>query len=93
MFWLHSSTYFHRSAKLLEEPFCVGTRTEKKADCASTQTNALVTLVFEVLAVAVVHQQGVWVVLADPLHLLHVERALGLHPLPFTATRHWDGQA
>ena len=46
----------------------------------------------EVLAIAVVQQQGVWVVLANPLHLLHVEGALGLHPLPLPAARDRDGQ-
>lgn len=65
----------------------------QEVNVRALRTDALVTLVLEVLAVAVVKQQRVWIVLADPLHLLHVKRALGLHPLPFAATRHWDGQA
>ena len=54
--------------------------------------SVLVALVFEVFAVSVVQQQGVRVVLADPLHLLHVKRALSLHPLPLPAPRNRDGQ-
>lgn len=47
----------------------------------------------EVFAVALVQKQGVRVVLADPLHLLDVERALGLYPLALPTSRDGDGQA
>lgn len=54
--------------------------------------HSLVALVLEVLAVAVVQQQSVGVVLVDPLHLLDVKRALGLHPLALPASGDGDGQ-
>lgn len=40
----------------------------------------------EVFAVTVIQKQSVRVVLADPLHLLHVECALGFDPFPFSAS-------
>lgn len=42
----------------------------------------------EVLAVAVVKQQGIRVVLADPLHLLNIKCTLGFYPLALSAS--WD---
>ena len=56
------------------------------------KTHRLVALVLEMFAVAVVQKQGVGVVLADPLHLLNIKRALSLHSLPLPAPRNRDGQ-
>ena len=53
----------------------------------------LVALVLEVFTVAVIQQQGVRVVLADPLHFLNIKCALGLYPLTLPASRDRDRQA
>lgn len=54
--------------------------------------NILVTLVLKVFAITVVQKQTVRIVLANPLNLLHIKRALSLHPLALPATRDRDGQ-
>lgn len=53
----------------------------------------LVALVLEVFAIAVVQKQCVWVVLANPLHLLNIKSALGLDPFSLSASWNRNGQA
>lgn len=54
---------------------------------------SLVALMFEMFAVAVVNQESVRVVFADPLHLLNIKCALGLDPLSFPSSWNRDGKA
>lgn len=54
--------------------------------------NLLVALVLEVLLVALILEEGVGVVLADPLGFVDIKGALGLDLLPLPTTRNRDGK-
>lgn len=53
---------------------------------------SLVALVLEVFTVAVIQEEGIRIVLANPLHLLNVKCALGFYPLTLPASWNRDRQ-